>query len=128
MRLAVVLLIASLAPAHAALTVCNHTGRDVRVALGRTNGASWLSQGWWTVSPKGCQIVLPGGLSARFYYLYAMDGSSGSWDGTHGFCVAPQDRFEIVGRGNCTAHGFERKGFFEIDTGSSADYTQTLSD
>jgi uncharacterized membrane protein len=73
-------------------------------------------------------LMQPGSLSARFYYLYAMDGSSGSWDGTHAFCVSPQDRFEIVGRGNCTAHGFERKGFFEVDTGSSGDYTQTLSD
>jgi uncharacterized membrane protein len=128
MRFAVAFLMASLVPAHAALTVCNSTARPVRMAVGRYNGADWMSEGWWTIAPKTCAPVVPGSLNSRFYYLYASDGSSGSWDGTHGFCVHPTDRFAVVGRGNCPAHGYQRKGFFEIDTGSAADYTQTLSD
>jgi uncharacterized membrane protein len=128
MRLAIVLLMIFLTPAQAALKVCNASARPVRVAVGRTNGGSWLSQGWWTIAPKACTAVVSQSLDARFYYLFAMDGTSGSWDGTHGFCVSSQEKFEIVGRGNCLAHGFQRKGFFEIDTGSAGDFTQTLSD
>jgi uncharacterized membrane protein len=128
MRLAVVLLMAFLVPAQAALTVCNKTAKPVKVAIGRTNGADWISQGWWTIVPKSCTAVVSASLNARFYYLFATDGGAGSWDGTHGFCVSSHDRFEIAGRGNCLAHGFEHKGFFEVDTRSAADYTQTLSD
>ena len=128
MRFAVFLLMASFVPAQAALTVCNKTARPVKVAVGRTNGADWLSEGWWTVAPRACAAVIPTSLNARFYYLLATDGGSGSWVGTHNFCISLQNRFEIRGRGNCLAHGFERKGFFEVDTGSAANYTQTLSD
>lgn len=126
--LAVALLMASFFPARAAFTVCNKTARPVKVAVGRTNSADWMSQGWWTIAPKACTIMIRASLNARFYYLFATDGGSGSWDGTHGFCISPQDRFEIRGRGNCLAHGFEHQGFFQVDTGSAADYTQTLSD
>ncbi len=128
MRLAIVLLMAFLVPAQAALRVCNKSARPVRVAVGHYDGTHWMSQGWWTIAPKACAAVVPARLNARFYYLFASDGGSGSWDGTHGFCVSSNDRFEIVGRGNCLAHEFERKGFFEVDTGSAADYTQSLSD
>jgi uncharacterized membrane protein len=128
MRLAVALLMASLAPAQAALTVCNKTAKPVKVAVGRTNGAEWTSQGWWTIAPKACAAVVPSSLNARFYYLFATDGGAGSWDGTHSFCVSSHGRFDITGRGNCLAHGFGQKGFFEVDTRTAADYTQTLSD
>jgi uncharacterized membrane protein len=128
MRLALVLFMASIVPAHAALNVCNASAKPVKVALGRFDGATWRSQGWWTIVPKACAALVPASLNSRFYYLFASDGGSGSWDGTHSFCVNSSDRFAITGRGNCLAHGFERKGFFEIDTGSAANYTQTLSD
>jgi uncharacterized membrane protein len=128
MRLAIVLLMVSLVPAQAALTVCNASARPVKVAIGRFDGADWTSQGWWTIAPRACAAVVATSLNARFYYLFASDGGSGSWDGTHGFCVSSAGKFEITGRGNCPARGFERKGFFEVDTGSAANYTQTLSD
>lgn len=128
MRLAVAILMASLVPAEAALTVCNKSARPVKVAVGRYSGADWMSQGWWTIVPKACSAVVSASLDSRFYYLFASDGGSGSWDGTHGFCVSSRASFKVLGRGNCSAHGLERKGFFEIDTGSAPNYTQTLSD
>jgi len=128
MRLTVVLLLACLVPAQAALTVCNKSARPVKVAVGRYNGADWMSQGWWTIAPKACATVVSARLDSRFYYLFASDGGSGSWDGSHGFCVSSSDAFKILGRANCPAHGLERKGFFEVDTGSAPDYTQSLSD
>ena len=126
--LTAILLIISVVSAHASLSVCNRTSRAVKVAIARYDGMQWKSQGWWTLAPTACTAVISSALNARFYYLFAMDGSSGGWDGTHGFCVSSHNRFVIAGRANCVVHGFERKGFFEVDTGNATDYTQTLSD
>lgn len=130
MRFALVSLLASLIalPALAGFKVCNKTPHDAKVALGRFDGHAWTSQGWWTVAPKSCALLLTNPLDARYYYLYATDGAAASWDGRRGFCVASSDRFQIEGRADCEAHGYDRKGFFEVDTGQARDYTQTLSD
>jgi uncharacterized membrane protein len=115
-------------PASAALNVCNKTARDARVAVGRFDGTDWMSEGWWTVTPAKCTTVVTGPLKARYYYLYAVDGGSGSWDGARQFCLGTADKFQAVGRTNCIGRGMDRKGFFRIDTGDKPDYTQTLSD
>ena len=128
MRFVVALLLAFTLPAEAALIVCNKSSRAAKVAVGLYDGAEWTSRGWWWITPKTCTTVVNGTLSARYYYLYASDAGAGSWDGSRGFCVAPKDKFEITGRENCAARNFERKGFFEVDTGNAADYTQSLSD
>jgi len=128
MRFAVALVMASFVPAHAALTVCNKSAHGVKVAVGLFNGANWMSAGWWRLAPKTCAPVVAGVLDARFYCLYATDGGSGSWGGPRGFCTAQGEKFEILGRVNCQARGFDRKGFFEVDTGRHADYAQSLAD
>jgi uncharacterized membrane protein len=120
-------LFAAAAPASASLSVCNSGSHAAKVALGRFNGKAWESDGWWTVAPKACARILIGPLEARYYYLYASDGANGSWDGHHGFCISA-GKFAIVGRGSCAARGYERKGFFEVDTGNAPDYTHKLSD
>ena len=98
------------------------------MALGRFNGTEWISKGWWTIAPGTCAIVISTPLDARYYYLYASDGGPGSWDGNRGFCVSGADAFKIAGRADCAGRGFDRKGFFEVDTGQKTDYTQLLSD
>jgi uncharacterized membrane protein len=114
-------------PAEASFTVCNKGSHAAKVALGRFNGRDWESDGWWTVQPNVCTQVLLGPLEARYYYLYATDGRTGTWDGSHGFCVQ-SGKFSITGRGNCAARGYDRKGFFQVDTGKAADYTHKLAD
>ena len=111
----------------AGFNICNKTGQDVRSALGRFDGTSWTSEGWWTVKAGSCAALLTGPLQGRFYYLYATDGASGIWDGKTRFCVAPEKRFKAVGRADCAKHGFDRRGFFEVDTGKRPDWTQSLS-
>lgn len=96
--------------------------------MGRFDGEAWSSDGWWTIAPKTCREVIAGSLKARYYYLFATDDDKGSWDGRFAFCVAATDRFAIRGRADCESHGFDRRGFFEIDTRQAPDYTQTLSD
>jgi uncharacterized membrane protein len=66
-------------------------------------------------------------LAGTFYYLYASDGAAGTWEGKTYFCVAPDKRFRSVGRGDCAKRGFDRRGFFEVDTGKKPDWTQSLS-
>jgi uncharacterized membrane protein len=114
-------------PALAGLNVCNKTALPVRTAVGRFDGTNWTSQGWWTVQPKTCAGILTGPLQGRFYYLYASDGGAGTWDGKTHFCVAPDKRFKSVGRADCAKRGFDRRGFFEVDTGNKPDWTQSLS-
>jgi uncharacterized membrane protein len=115
-------------PARAELTVCNYTPQSAKVALGYFGGTAWSSRGWWFIPPRACREVLPGPLKARYYYLYATDDLAGTWDGHSGFCVAAANKFEIRGRANCASHGYDRKGFFRIDTGQASNYTQRLSE
>ena len=114
-------------PAKAEFDVCNTTYLPTRVALGRFDGTNWTSQGWWTVQPRSCANILTGPLDARYYYLYATDGRAGIWEGKTHFCIAPQTRFLAPGRADCAKRGFDRRGFFEVDTGGAPDWTQTLS-
>ena len=114
-------------PAEAAFKVCNKSDLAARVALGRFDGRQWASQGWWTVAPKTCAQLLTGPLQARYYYLYASDGAGGTWEGKTHFCTKPDAKFLASGRNDCGGRGFDRRGFFEVDTGKSPEWTQTLS-
>lgn len=114
-------------PAAAAFNVCNRSSMAVRVALGRFDGRQWSSQGWWTIAPGICAGLLTGPLDARYYYLYASDGGAGTWEGKTHFCVMPETKFQAEGRADCAKRGMDRRGFFEVDTGQSPDWTQTLS-
>ena len=113
--------------AFATFNVCNKSNLPVRAALGRFDGTNWTSQGWWTIAPKKCAGLLTGPLDARYYYLYATDGAAGTWEGRTHFCVTPSAKFLAPGRADCTRRGFDRRGFFEVDTGKATDWTQTLS-
>ena len=57
----------------------------------------------------------------------ATDDAAGTWEGRTHFCVVPDSKFTIPGRANCGGRGFGQRGFFEVDTGGAADWTQTLS-
>lgn len=130
MRLGVTLAMLCLAtPALADFHVCNRTANTAKVALGRYDGSEWLSEGWWSVPAHACATLLGGKLVARYYYVYASDGGSGTWGGRRAFCVtAGGGKFQIIGRADCAGRGYDRKSFFEVDTGNSPDWTQSLSD
>ncbi len=129
MRLTIAVLTATLlatVPAQARFAVCNKASLPAKVALGRFDGKTWRSEGWWTILPQKCETLLSGRLDARYYYLYGTDGGSGTWNGSKGFCTAAVGPFSIAGRGHCAARGYDSMGFFEIDTGDNADWTQSL--
>ena len=116
------------APARADFRLCNNTANRVSIALAYTDGETWVSEGWWNVKPNGCETLVRGALAAQYYYAYAMDERGGEWKGKAFMCTRDRE-FKIDGRNDCFTRGFDRTGFFEVDTGKDArNWTVQLTD
>ena len=114
--------------ARADFRMCNLTDRRVSVALAYTDGQAWVSEGWWNLKPTDCDTLLRGSLAAQYYYVYAMDERGGEWKGKAFMCTSDRE-FKIDGRQDCFVRGFDRTGFFEVDTGKDAkNWTVQLTD
>jgi len=127
--MAVVFLLSAFAsPALADFRLCNNTGSRVGVSLGYKDRQGWLTEGWWNVAPRTCDTLLRGALVARYYYIYAVDyDRGGEWSG-HAFMCSREKEFTIRGTDNCLARGYDRTGFFEVDTGEQRTWTVQLTD
>ena len=97
--------------------MCNNTGSRVGVAIGYKDAEDWTTEGWWNLPSHMCETMLKGNLAARYYYVYAVDyDHGGEWMGQAYLCT--RDRtFTIRGTNDCLARGYDRTGFFEVDTG-----------
>ncbi|MGV7034747.1 DUF1036 domain-containing protein [Methylobacterium symbioticum] len=116
------------APARADLRLCNLTPSKVGVSLGYRDPQGWVTEGWWDLSPKACETLLRGALAARFYYVFAVDYTrGGEWSGRSMMCTRDSE-FTIRGVEDCLARGFDRNGFFEVDTGEQKSWTIQLTD
>ncbi len=114
--------------ARADFRLCNNASSRVSVAIAYTNGKTWVSEGWWNLKSNACEVLLRGNLAAQYYYIYAMDERGGEWKGKSYMCTKDRE-FHIEGRENCLVRGFDRTGFFEIDTGKDArNWTVQLTD
>ena len=110
------------------LRVCNQTPNPVSIALGYRADRGWQSEGWWVAQPSECKTVFSGKLDARYYYIYAADDiGGGSWDGNNYMCTR-DETFTIFGVEDCLARGYERTGFFEIDTQNRSNWMLQLTD
>ncbi len=115
-------------PALAELRVCNQTPNQLNIALGYRAERGWQSEGWWLVASNDCVTVFQGDLNARFYYLFAADDiGGGAWDGAIYLCTR-DEAFTIFGTEDCLARGYERTGFFEVDTQNQVDWTVELTE
>jgi len=115
-------------PAHADFRLCNNTGSRVGVAIGYKDAEGWTTEGWWNISARSCDTLLRGALVARYYYIYAVDyDRGGEWSG-HAFMCSRDKEFTIRGTENCLARGYDRTGFFEVDTGEQRSWTVQLTD
>ncbi|MEB3180283.1 MAG: DUF1036 domain-containing protein [Nostocaceae cyanobacterium] len=106
------------------LRVCNRTGETVYVAIAykmdqaldccgqsRNSGyvckkycAPWVAEGWWNLSPGGCENVLDRDLRYNnvYYYFAHSEGNRSLWEGNSNFCVS-RDRFKYFQEGgNCS--------------------------
>jgi len=116
------------APAAADFRLCNNTSSRVGIALGYKDAEGWTTEGWWNVSSRACETLLRGTLIARYYYIYALDyDHGGEWSGQAFMCSRDKE-FTIRGTDNCLARGFDRTGFFEIDTGDQRAWTVQLTE
>jgi uncharacterized membrane protein len=130
--LAVVLATSALAistrPAAADFRLCNNTASRVGIAIGYKDADGWTTEGWWNLPARTCETVLKGNLVARYYYVYAIDyDHGGEWMGQAFMCTRDKE-FTIRGIGDCLARGYDRSGFFEVDTGEQRAWTVQLTE
>src|SRR5438094_3370276 len=115
-------------PAAADFRLCNNTSSRVGIALGYKDADGWTTEGWWNISSRSCETLLRGTLVARYYYIYALDyDRGGEWSGQAFMCSRDKE-FTIKGTENCLARGFDRTGFFEVDTGEQRAWTVQLTE
>ena len=80
------------------------------------------------MSSRACETLLRGTLVARFYYIYAIDyDRGGEWSGQAFMCSRDKE-FTIKGTEDCLARGFDRTGYFEVDTGEQRAWTVQLTE
>lgn len=108
--------------------VCNTTPGRIGLSLGYKDENGWATEGWWNVGPNSCETILRGELASRYYYVYAIDyDHGGEWAGEAFMCTQDQ-MFTIRGIDRCEDRGYQRTGFFEIDTHEQASWTVQLQD
>ncbi|MDF2996084.1 MAG: hypothetical protein K0R27_1721 [Xanthobacteraceae bacterium] len=123
-----VLAILAPTPAAADFRLCNRTTSRVGIAVGYKDGDAWSTEGWWNVAANSCETLLRGDLVARFYYVYAVDYDlGGEWAGKAYMCTREKE-FTIRGIEDCLARGFDRTGFFEVDTHEQKSWTVQLTE
>ena len=114
-------------PSRADFRVCNDTKSLVGVALGYSTDGNWQTEGWWQIPGDTCASLLEG-LSSRYYYIYAEDADrGGQWRGEIFMCTANQE-FKIDGVKTCFERGFQKSGFFEIDTNNRDNWMVRLTE
>jgi uncharacterized membrane protein len=124
----VLALLASARPAAADFRLCNNTASRIGLAVGYKDADGWTTEGWWNLPARTCETVLKGNLVARYYYVYAIDyDRGGEWMGQAFMCTRDKE-FTIRGIGDCLARGYDRTGFFEVDTGEQRTWTVQLTE
>jgi uncharacterized membrane protein len=115
-------------PAKADLRLCNLTNSRVGIAMGHRDAQGWQTEGWWNLKSRGCETLIKGQLSSRFYYIHAVDyDRGGEWSGASFMCTRERE-FTIRGVEDCLARGYDRSGFFEVDTGEQKSWTIQLGE
>lgn len=110
------------------LRLCNRTASRVGIAIGYKENRQWITEGWWNVAKDSCETLVAGALVSRFYYIYAVDYDQGGvWGGKAAMCTRDK-MFTIRGIEDCVARGYERSGFFEVDTGEQKSWTVQLTE
>jgi uncharacterized membrane protein len=114
--------------ASADFRICNTTPGRIGAAVGYKDDNGWATEGWWNIGPNNCEVILRGDLASRYYYVYAIDyDHGGEWAGEAFMCTQDQ-MFTIRGIDGCEDRGYQRTGFFEIDTQEQTTWTVQLQD
>jgi len=115
-------------PAAADFRLCNNTASRVGIAIGYKDAEGWTTEGWWNLAARSCETLVKGSLVARFYYVFAVDyDRGGEWSGKAFMCTRDKE-FTVKGIEDCLARGYDRTGFFEVDTGEQRSWTVQLTE
>ncbi|SON57228.1 putative integral membrane protein [Hartmannibacter diazotrophicus] len=125
---AIVLTCLTSQPALADLRLCNKTETTVSISIGYKSKKGWTTEGWWNIPGAKCNTLIPGPLAARYYYIYAVDAKQGGEWGGKAFMCTRRKMFTILGTEDCVARGYDRTGFFEIDTQDQRSWTVQLTE
>jgi uncharacterized membrane protein len=109
--------------------VCNHTGGPIEVAKAVNmtpdgDQPDIISEGWYQFVDGECAFLWVGKLEHRYYLLYAQNKDTNrEWRGDIPICVSRQPF--TIRQGQCD-DSYYRRFFFQVDTGTSALWTQNL--
>ncbi|AQS40859.1 MAG: Hypothetical protein BHV28_01340 [Candidatus Tokpelaia hoelldobleri] len=124
----VALFISGSLAAQADFRICNDTQGTIGVAIGYRAKQNWISQGWWQIKPAGCETLIEGRLSSRYYYIYAENASGNAlWNGAVKMC-GQDATFKINGVRDCYTRGFKKFDFQEIDTKNRVSWMVRLTE
>jgi uncharacterized membrane protein len=114
-------------PAKADFRLCNRAAGPIILAFGYKDSQGLGTHGWWSINPSACITLLRGALLDRYYYIYVIDHDDRTnWSGPVYMCTQNK-KFAIYGTDNCSARGYDRTGFIQIDTGRAASWTVQLT-
>ena len=120
----------AVATAQADLRVCNKTTSRVGIAIGYKADARLDHRGLVDGQiPTAARRSSPARSSAAIYYMYAVDyDQGGEWGGNSAFFCTQEKEFTIEGVSDCVARGYQRTGFYEVDTGNQESWTIQLTE
>ncbi|EJM97817.1 putative integral membrane protein [Phyllobacterium sp. YR531] len=121
-------MLAPVAPALAAFTVCNQTSDIANVAIGEQIEGEMRTEGWWAIAANRCADVIKVKLTNRYIYVHAVDVQGRPvLKGSVTLCVDTK-KFQIIGKDTCWQRNHLRGLFTEVDTQSSDNWTLFLKD
>src|SRR5438876_10419979 len=102
---AIASVLASAAPAHADLKLCNRMSYVIEAAIGIDEKSATATRGWFRIDPAACRVVVQGTLAADRILLNARalgvyGASPIPQNGGDTLCVAP-DNFVIAAARQC---------------------------
>ena len=119
-------------PAFADYQLCNRTSYVLDGAIAFQDGADWKSRGWVRLTPGECGVALTGPIAGEDYYVFARSievhqGGTQYFSGNERFCTA-DGSFEIEGRDQCAARGYDANEFLPVRTEPGDDWVTTFSE
>lgn len=113
--------------AQAEFAVCNDSFDVLNLAVAHDPGEGFLSEGWWTIAPNRCVVVIRERIHSRYVYVFATDVfNQPIVEGSAPFCV-DDGRFRILGGEDCWLRGHVAARFAEVDIGEAENWTLILN-
>ena len=116
-------------PAAADFRLCNNTSSRVGIALGYKDAEGWTTEGWWNVSSRSLRDACCAARWSRGSIISTRSTTTAAANGqAQAFMCSRDKEFTIQGTEDCLARGFDRTGFFEVDTGEQRAWTVQLTE